>query len=249
MYTIKLDQFEGPLEVLLELIEGQKLEITQISLAKVTDQFLEFLKKNEGNITTAHLANFIVIASRLILIKSKALLPFLELTKDEEEDIVDLEKQLKEYQRFRQAATILKELWEKKNLCFSRERKEITSSLFYPPRTVSREDLAAFFRKILEEVPKVTELPKNILKSKISVEERIKHIAKVVQERIEISFHSLMKPVHGKEHLIANFLAVLELTKQKLVTVKQEDIFGEIKILKMQRALTQDNSAFQTSNS
>lgn len=233
MYTIKLDQFEGPLDLLLELIESQKLEITKISLAQVTDQFLEFLKKNEDKITSANLANFVLVAAKLILIKSKALLPFLELTQEEEEDILDLEKQLKEYQRFRGAAELLKKLSRGGKLSFSRQYQEQVVDIFYPPANVSSSMLADIFKRVIADIPVIPELPKNILKKKISVEERIKKITELILERIEVSFHSLLKPHQGREHVVVNFLAMLELTKQKLVMVRQEEIFGEIKLIKL----------------
>lgn len=233
MYTIKLDQFEGPLDVLLELIENQKLEITKISLARVTDQFLEYLKTNEEHITSANLANFILVAAKLILIKSKALLPFLELTQEEEDDILDLETQLKEYQRFRGAAEALKNLMKRGRMSFSREYREEAVNVFYPPENVSGGTLADILRRIIADIPPILELPKDILKRKVSVEEKMKHITALIQKRVEISFRSLITPSEGKEYLVANFLAILELTKQKLVIVKQEEIFGEIRLMKL----------------
>lgn len=232
MYTIKLSTFEGPLDLLLELIEGQKMEITQISLAQVTDQFLEYLRHNEDKITAGSLASFLVIAARLILIKSRALLPLLELTKEEEEDIVDLEQQLKEYQRFREAGKTLGELFDKKNTGVSREYKEVTASVFYPPPDITAEALADIFNRIITEQPVIPELPKDILKPKISVEDKIKEIVKLVKKRIEVAFHLLAKPHQGKEHEIVNFLAILELSRRKLITIQQQEMFGEIKLIK-----------------
>lgn len=229
---IKLEKFEGPLGLLLELIEGRKLEVTEISLAQVTDQFLEYLKK-DTRINAGNLADFIVVASKLILIKSKALLPFLELTQEEEEDIADLEKQLREYKRFRKVAEELKVLFSKRNICFSRSYQEIQSDLFYPPKNITAENLSEFFKKILDDTPVISELPKDILKSKISIEEKIKEITDLIQKRVDVYFHSLNNTNQGKEHLVANFLAMLELTKQKLITVEQTEILGVIKIIKI----------------
>lgn len=231
MYTIKLSAFEGPLDLLLELIEGQKLEITQISLAQVTDQFLEYLRNNEDEITAGNLASFLVIAAKLILIKSRALLPFLELTQEEEEDIVDLEQQLKEYHLFREAGKGLGELFSKKNRGVSREYKEITVDFFYPPHDITADAMADIFNRIITEQLVIPELPKNILKSKISMEGKIKEIIELIKKRIEIAFHSLIKPDQGKEHIIVNFLAVLELSRQKLVTIRQQEMFGDITLV------------------
>lgn len=234
MYTIKLDQFEGPLDLLLELIEGQKLEVTEISLAQVTNQFLDYLRNNNNNIATGRLANFLVVASKLILIKSRALLPFLELTKEEQEDIGDLEKQLKEYQQFRQAAQVLKGMLERRNVCFSREYQEVLGDLFYPPRNISSDNLAEIFKRILNDVSVILELPKDILKSRVSIEDKIRQITEAIKKRVEISFHSLTDDNMGQEHLIANFLAMLELARQKLIVIEQKQMFGEIKLLKLE---------------
>lgn len=232
MYTVKIEKFEGPLDLLLELIELRKLEVTNISLAEVTDQFLSYLKSSE-EISISNLANFIVVASRLILIKSKALLPFLELTQEEEDDIVDLEKQLREYQKFRDAAKALGELFNQKNICFTREYKEIPINLFYPPQNINSQALSDIFKRVLSENPPVIELPRNILKSKISIEDKIKHIGRLIKERIELSFHSLHAANQEKEHIVANFLAILELTRQKILVIEQKEIFGEIKLMKI----------------
>lgn len=221
------------MDLLLELIEQQKLEITQISLAQVTDQFLDYLRNNSDTIALKNLADFLVVTSKLILIKSRALLPLLELTPEEEEDIVDLEKQLKEYQRIRAAAQTLKKLLGQHNFCVSRQSKEAVSGFFYPPAKIKDNDLAMIFKRILDDVPVVPKLPQDILKSKISIEQRITAIADLIKKRIEIKFSALMDSNKDKKYLVANFLAILELTRRKFLIVKQEQMFGEIIVLKV----------------
>src|SRR5664280_991792 len=99
-YQIKTEQFEGPMDLLLQMTEEQKLDITRVSLAKTAYQYLQYIA-NTQNITLEHLADFLSVASRLILIKSKALLPMLEFTEEEEEEIKDLEYQLAQYKKFK----------------------------------------------------------------------------------------------------------------------------------------------------
>src|SRR3989344_3233666 len=137
-YVVKLQQFEGPLALLLELIEDEKLKITEISLAKVTDQYLEYL----------------VVASRLILIKSRAILPTLELNEEEEDSIKDLEWRLEEYKRFREASKVLAELFAKKTYAYSRELYKGMTTAFCPPENLMPDDLCRAFQKILNELPK-----------------------------------------------------------------------------------------------
>ena len=119
-YELKLEQFSGPIEKLLELIEEKKLEITQLSLAQVTADFLVYLATIE-ELAPGILADFLVVASRLLLIKSKALLPNLILDQEEEQEIRDLEERLKIYREFKAARNYLKNLWQEQPLVFSRE--------------------------------------------------------------------------------------------------------------------------------
>ena len=119
-YNIKLEQFEGPLDLLLQLTEQEKLDITRVSLAQIADQYLEYIS-NAKNITLAHLADFLSVASKLILIKSKALLPLLQFTEEEEEEIKDLEHQLAEYKKFKEAAQKLNDVFHSPFTYFSRK--------------------------------------------------------------------------------------------------------------------------------
>ena len=120
MYNIKIEQFEGPLDLLLQLTEQEKLDITRVSLAQIADQYLQYISQAE-NITLQNLADFLSVASKLILIKSKALLPLLEFSPEEEEEIKDLEHQLAEYKKFKEAAGGLNLLLQNPLRFFSRE--------------------------------------------------------------------------------------------------------------------------------
>ncbi|MFQ6084504.1 MAG: segregation and condensation protein A [Candidatus Aminicenantia bacterium] len=174
MYTVKLEQFQGPLDLLLQLTEEKKLDITEISLAKVTNQYLNFLKKSE-NIPLENLADFLVVASRLILIKSRMLLPALELTEEEEEDIKALKRQLEEYKKFRNLAKEIEKIALTKNIAYSREKYQGFKSIFYPPKNFKLEDLKAAFKRVMEEIALLEEkLPEKSLKLKLSLEEKIK---------------------------------------------------------------------------
>ena len=233
MYTVKLKEFEGPLDLLLQLTEEKKLDIVEISLGKVTNQYLAYLKKIE-NIPLEDLANFLVIASRLILIKSRMLLPVLELTEEEEKDIDALKKQLEEYKKFKDLAKKMEEIAKTKNIAYSREKYYGLKSIFYPPRNFKLEDLKNTFKKMLEEIALLEEkLPEESLKLKISLEEKIKRIQKELSNRIRTTFQDLTKKNKSKTDIIISFLALLELIKQKLAIVEQKKAFGEINIHKI----------------
>jgi len=125
--------FEGPLDLLLDLIERQKLKITEVSLAEVADQFLAYLEKAD-NIELGQLADFLAVASKLILIKSKALLPMLELTEEEEEDIEELKWRLEEYKKFKKAAAKIGAIDREGKMFYSRQSYSGTEIAFLPPK-------------------------------------------------------------------------------------------------------------------
>lgn len=227
MYTVKLKEFQGPLDLLLQLTEEKKLDITEISLAKVTDQYLAYLKNLE-NIPLENLANFLVVASRLILIKSRLLLPSFELTEEEGEDIETLKRQLEEYKKFKNLAKKIEEIVKNRNIAYSRENYRGFRAIFYPPKNFKLEDLKTAFKKILEEIAFLEKLPKESIKLKISIEEKIKKIQEELSRRIKTTFQDIIKKNESKIDIIVNFLALLELIKQQLIAAKQDKIFGKI---------------------
>ena len=132
-YKNKEQLFEGPLDLLLDLIEKEKLDITDIALAQVADQFISYLEGSKEDITPGYLSSFILVAGKLILIKSKAILPMLELEKEEEEDIEELKLRLREYQRFKEISKEIKRLAERKEMFFEEndsKRLEAQQNLF-----------------------------------------------------------------------------------------------------------------------
>jgi segregation and condensation protein A len=120
MYNIKIEQFEGPMDLLLELISKEKLDITGISLAQIADQYLKYLEEKK-DINIVNLADFLTVAAKLILLKSKALLPLLNLSEEDEEEIFDLERQLEEYKKFKLIAPEIEKIYNNNNQSFSRD--------------------------------------------------------------------------------------------------------------------------------
>lgn len=231
-HHIKIDVFEGPLDILLQLIEAKKLEITTISLAEVTDQYISYLKKIE-EVHPEMLVDFLTIASRLILIKSKALLPILEVSKEAEEDMADLARRLEEYRIIKLLAKKIQELDKQKNISFSRMSDKSIRPVFFPPRNVTVKVLHKFFDKISKELFISSQvLPKREMKEIIKLEDRIKELqAKVMGGHIN-SFSSFSAKGSSRLEIIVNFLALLHLLKQGIIMVEQRDVFGEIGIRK-----------------
>jgi len=229
VYHIKLEQFEGPLDLLLQLTEQEKLDITRVSLAQIADQYLEYIA-NAKNITLAHLADFLTVASRLILIKSKALLPLLEFTEEEEEEIKDLEYQLAEYKKFKEAAQKLAAIFDAPEVCFSRESFLGLGTVFYPPKNIAAEDLTKAFLRVLGEIPVQEKLEEEMVKEILTLEDKILHLQDVLREKVQTSFSQLIANATDKVEVVVSFLAMLELVKQRIIHVEQGELFSEISL-------------------
>jgi segregation and condensation protein A len=221
--------FEGPLDLLLDLIEKEKLDITEVSLAQVADQFLKYLENSE-NVSPEYLADFLLVAGKLILIKSKAILPVLELEKEEEEDIEELKARLEEYKKFKEAAKELIKLESRKKMFFSRQSYSGMKTIFCPPKKLSILDLQNTFENILDKLPKVEILAKETMKKVISIKDKIEYLKKNLMEKINLTFHGAVINKKDKVEIVVTFLAMLELVRNNVVIVEQEEMFGEIKI-------------------
>lgn len=228
-YNIKIEQFEGPLDLLLQLTEQEKLDITRVSLAKIADQYLEYIAQAK-DITLAHLADFLSVASRLILIKSKALLPMLEFTEEEEEEIKDLEYQLAEYKKFKDASAKLALVFDSPKVSFSREGFLGFGTLFYPPERIVKEDLFKAFSRVLGEIPVVEKLEEEMVKEILTLEDKIVHLQEMLREKIQTSFSELVANAKDKVEVVVSFLAMLELVKQRIIHVEQGELFSEIRM-------------------
>ncbi|HCP08371.1 MAG TPA: hypothetical protein DIT25_01060 [Candidatus Moranbacteria bacterium] len=229
IYHFKLEKFEGPLDLLLDLIEKEELQITELSLAHVADQYLDHIKDN-SQIQLDHLAEFLSVASKLILIKSKALLPILEFTKEEEEEIKDLTKQLEEYKKFKEAAIILGKISERGKISYSREGYSGVRTFFYPPEDINVFDFKKYFQAVLSEIPVIEKLEEEVVKEVMTLEEKINDLQNVLRQRIETSFSEITANATEKIDVIISFLAMLEMVKQRIIDVDQEELFQEIKM-------------------
>ncbi|HBO16753.1 MAG: Segregation and condensation protein A [Candidatus Moranbacteria bacterium GW2011_GWE2_35_2-] len=228
-YQIKLKQFEGPLDLLLSLIEKKELDITRLSLASVADQYLDFIQSRE-NITLESLADFLSVASKLILIKSKEMLPFLTLSEEEEEEILDLEWQLAEYRKFKDISKKIQEMLASKKESFSRESFSGMQSFFFPPENISAEDLRDTYLEVVSNIPIVEELEEEMIGEVITLEEKINHLQKFLRQKVETSFAELVANAPDKVEVIVSFLAMLEMVKQRIIHVEQGELFSDIRM-------------------
>jgi len=222
--------FEGPLDLLLDLIEKEKLDITDIALAQVADQFIAYLESSKEDITPDYLSSFILVAGKLILIKSKAILPMLELEKEEEEDIEELKARLKEYQRFKNISKQIKGLENRSEMFYSRQSYSGMQIIFCPPGDIKCSDLQLSMENILNKLPQIENAKGGIAINNINIKDKINYIRKNLMERIEITFRDMTINTNDKIEIIVTFLAMLELVRKSIVFVEQEDMFGEIRI-------------------
>ncbi len=232
MHQIKLHQhqFEGPLDLLLSLIEEQKLDITQIALAQVTEQFLAYIKELE-QIDPTVLADYLSIAARLLVIKSKAILPTLEIETEEEELGGDLTEKLVLYKQFKEVAKHLKSL-DSGNQSFTRQLIFSERISFLPDPSLSTNSLHSSILQVLQGLKELDSLPKAKIKEAISIQEKIDHLQTLITSQIETRLSDLLATAKNKSEVIVTFLALLELTKQKILTVEQETLFTDITIKK-----------------
>lgn len=228
-YRVKQERFEGPLDLLLDLISREKLPINEISLSRVTEEYLREVEKMES-INRDALADFLVIASQLMLLKSRSLLPHLELSKEEEESIGDLERRLREYARLKELAGELKKLEKRGADIYAREAYLGMPTIFYPPEKASPGILAAVFAAIIKTLPVSEELREEKIRKVISLEEKIREIQARLTKSVDQAFSEIVKGSKEKVEVIVSFLAILELAKQKIVLLHQDQSFGDIMV-------------------
>ncbi len=231
-FTIKTQTFEGPLDLLLDLIEKRKLFIGDIALAKVTDDFIEHIKKYES-MPMDESAHFILIASTLLLIKSKSLLPQLALTEEEKGDIRDLETRLLILKRIKEASKNVEELFGDK-MIFEQSQARPVNPIFAPDPEFTLEKALLSLKDLINRLPKKEKLPQVTVKKVISLEEMINTLTTRVTTALRMSFKEFTgEHKENKVNVIVSFLAMLQLVRDGVVHASQgkhlDDIIIETK--------------------
>jgi segregation and condensation protein A len=236
VFNIKTEVFEGPLPLLLHLIQKRKLFINDISLASVADEYIDHVKRGV-NLSIHSRASFIAVASTLLLIKSKSLLPSLELTVDEEEDIKKLELRLFFYKTIQEAAHSHVGPLFLKHPSYERVALKIKEVVFSPDGTISKESLHDNILDVLRTIPEPQKKnPEVYIEKVVSLEEMISSLTERIQKSMKMSFSQFSDSSHketdqGKKvHVIVSFLALLELVRQGIVQADQGERHGDIEI-------------------
>lgn len=223
-----INDFEGPLDLLLHLIKTNKMDIYDISITKITEEYLDFINKmEEMNLTVA--SSYLVMASELIEIKSKMLLPN-NNSEEEEDPREDLVNRLVEYQKYKDMIESFKTLEESRKEFYTKDPINFYSlgdNHIENDGSVSVEDLAMALSKFLERKELEKPIETKITMREISVEERSRDIKNILKKKKKVSFFDLFEQ-KTREYVVVTFLTVLEMAKNKEIIITQENNFNEI---------------------
>lgn len=228
VFSIKTDAFEGPLELLLELVEKRKLLINDISLAAVTDEYMAQVSLMQ-ELSLPNTAQFVQIAATLLLIKSKSLLPVLELTSEEEQVVDDLEARLRRYALYRDASLAIAERFGK-HVAHERLYAPDKRPLFVTDQYTTIEGLHRAIGDVLVNLPRKEVRPRVQVRKVISLEEMIERLHRRIENAVKLRFHDLIEDPSERTTVIVGFLAVLESVKQGSILVAQAERFADIEI-------------------
>ncbi|MBP9771805.1 MAG: segregation/condensation protein A [Candidatus Pacebacteria bacterium] len=234
-FSIKTPVFEGPLDLLLSLIEKRKLLINDVSLASVADDYMAHLQ-NADEFPTHDVAHFVLIASTLVLIKSRSLLPEFALSDEEEADIKDLETRLKIYKKIQELAAELKGRFGTKVLFAPEKSPYFDRQVFAPHPSITPMSVRESVFSIISRFPKVEQLKKAVVEKIMSLEDMMGTLATRIQGALKMQFSEFAKTHKRgdaserevKVNTIVSFLAMLELVKQGILLVEQRGQFADI---------------------
>ncbi len=223
---ISLEEFSGPLDLLLSLVHEEKLDITAIALSQVTEQYIGYIEGLEES-SGEELADFVVVAARLLLLKSSRLMPQFAPAEDEGPR---LEDQLRLYQSFVKASKGFNLLWENDRQSRFRIEPPRVSEEFVMPANTTLASLYEFMVQLINRIKPAKPLPQTQIDRAISIKEKIANIRKLLRSKKKFSFQEVLEDSENKTDVIVGFLALLELVKQKHVGLKQEGNFGDIMV-------------------
>lgn len=224
-----LEQFEGPLDLLLSLIQEEKLNISELALSKVTEQYLRYLEEAR-TIHADELADFLLVAARLLLMKARKLIPDMA---PEEADGPSLEEQLRLYRAFVAASKQVTARWMSQNHAVFRLEPPRRPTSFVAPANLSLAMLTAAMIQLVNRLKPSEPLPKVAIDRGISIREKIAHIRQLLSGTRQVSFHNLLADKGNRTDIIVSFLALLDLMKDNLIQLQQKGAFGDITVARV----------------
>lgn len=214
------------MELLIELVEKRKLLINDISIAEVTDEYMRTVSAMQ-EMSLPHTSHFVSLAATLLLIKSKSLLPVLDLTEEEEASIEDLEDRLKKYKVYRDVSEILQKRFGKTNL-YEPEYNPPHDPIFVTDKYCDLNEIEEAMHRILNDLPKAEKKTTVKVQNVISLEEMIGNLQSRIEQRLQTKFSELRAGEKEHKNVIVCFLAILEIFKQGNIIITQEDRFDDI---------------------
>lgn len=227
----KINEFEGPLDLLLHLIKESKMDIMNIELEEITKQYMDYLKEQEKmNLEIA--SEYLIMATELIELKSKLLLPNTKLEQEEEpiDPREELINKLLEYQAYKEITKVLKQQEQQRKEIYTKSPENIKNYVEESTKLTSDitlDDLVEAFKKYLERKKENKPLQTKVTTNEISVSSRRLEIKSILKDKTRISFFKLF-PVLNKEYIVATFLAILEMAKNKELIITQDNNFADI---------------------
>ena len=233
-YEVLLDEFEGPLDLLLHLIKESKVDIWDISIEEITKQYLDYINKMEElNLNVA--SEYLVMASELIEIKSKMLLPRVKDEEDSEEELDPREalvKKLIEYEQYKRITEDFKKLETIRHEIYTKTPESLKDYIDENTQVVldvTLDDMLEAFQKFLERKKFSAPLQTSVTKREISVKERTISIREILSKRKKVDFTELFD-IFTKEYIVVTFLAILEMAKKQELRIMQEKTFSSIQV-------------------
>jgi len=235
MYTVKLTDFEGPLDLLLFFLKRDELDIYDIPISRITKEFLDYLHFIES-LDLEVAGEFLVMAAELMQIKVRMLLPPEPGDADEEDPRANLVKRLVEYKRFKETAAHLSDLEDRRHLVFERGYRRSDETIMPKDddedllRDVSLFDLIASFKFAMDRMPKT--FVHEIIRLNVSIDEQLEFLRVYFSRRSEATFSELTKGMEDRIRIVVTFLALLDLIRNKHLIVRQTDPFAELSIMR-----------------
>lgn len=227
---INFKEFSGPLDLLLSLLDEKKMEISELSISAVTEPFLNYLDTLES-IEAEELADFLVVAARLLLLKSRTLLPQFAV---EDDANLNLDEQLRLYRRFVDASKNLHNMWlDEKTISYSHIEEIKRTTEVVQPTNFTLESLSQSMLQLVKRLAPPKGLPRTYIDKTVTIKEKIDKMREMLKKHKSVNFKDVLNDANSRTEVIVSFLAILELVKQNDILLKQINSFGEIKLLKV----------------
>ncbi|MEX0909920.1 MAG: segregation/condensation protein A [Candidatus Paceibacterota bacterium] len=231
-FTVQTSIFEGPLSLLLELVQKRKIFISDIALADIAEEFIVLIQK-EDNKGLSKEASFIQIASTLLLLKSKSLLPHFDITDDEEESALGLARRLEMFEKIRSYASLVDALYGQQIHFEGHKEKneELNASIFSPEERFSKELFLERVMRVRDNLPTRNEPPRIAIKQTVRLEDVLDNLSKRIKKYVALSFREFAQVGEtSRGDVVVHFIALLELIKQGFLEARQSEASGDIEL-------------------